>query len=112
MTNFLKKARNIGLALVITAGLTGCVQKPISSQNLSVQPKNIEARVGEFVDNGVLYAGMNSSSSFSLSYCGYTTSTGTNLYYPKTAEIINYAGKSLKVISVTSEKIVLQKLKN
>jgi hypothetical protein len=112
MANLMKKVRTAGLALVIGAGLAGCFQA-----GKEIQEKGLfEAEVGEDVIRGfqsIIYAGMNSESSFSLCYSGgiYGISSGINLYYSKSSEIINCDNKKYKVISVTPEKIVLQPLK-
>lgn len=88
-------------SVLILAGCDGRVNEKRSDKR--------ELKVGEtMVDDCFLtYAGMNSSNTFSLSY----GASGANLYYPSSSEIIHFCRSDFDVISVTPEKIILQKNK-
>jgi hypothetical protein len=100
--SLIKKIRNTGLALILSAGIMGCDGCTQKNNEL------IELNVSENGPNWMMYAGMNSESSFSLAYGG---NVGANMYYPKSSEIINFNNEKYDVISVTPEKIILKQSK-
>ncbi len=107
MSNISKGFKRKGLAALIAISMFACTPEK------NRQPeKLIEIKVGEVEYLSpiisTIYAGMNSESSFSLVIPG---NSGANIYYPKSSEIINYCGKSLGVVSVTPEKIILSPIK-
>ena len=63
---------------------------------------------------GLVYCGMPNENTFSLSYMETTGYQGyaLNVYYPKSMSRIKINNLEFNVLSVTSEKITIQQIKN
>ena len=71
-------------------------------------------RLGFMRSMGLVYCGMPNEDTFSLSYMETTGYQGyaLNIYYPKSMSKIKIKNIEFNVMSVTSEKITLQQIKN
>jgi len=71
-------------------------------------------KLGFMKSMGLVYCGMPNEDTFSLSYMETTGYQGyaLNIYYPKSMSRIKIKNIEFNVVSVTSEKITIQQIKN
>ncbi len=71
-------------------------------------------KLGFIRSMGLVYCGMPNEDTFSLSYMETTGYQGyaLNIYYPKSMSRIKIKNIEFNVVSVTSEKITIQQIKN